>query len=81
MPTPMVKEFAKESGKSVKSVEKLWKQAKKKVAEQYPKISEKNPRFWKLTTSILKKMIKLDESVSNFDLLSSEYLTEENKEI
>jgi hypothetical protein len=78
MPAPSIEKFAKESGKSKKEVEKLWNKAKKIVSKEYPKIKEKNPRFWKLTTGIVKKMLKLDESKHEhmFDILVESYSQE-----
>ena len=36
--------------------EKLWSKAKATARKQYPNISEDSARFWKIVTSIYKKM-------------------------
>ena len=41
--------------------EAAWERAKRAVRKQYPNISEDNPRFYKLTTTIFNNMKALDE--------------------
>lgn len=36
--------------------EQLWERAKRAVHKQYPKISEKDSKFWKLVVAIYLKM-------------------------
>ncbi len=56
MPTPMIKKFAAETGKSVRAVEALWNRAKK-IADK--KFKQKDAHYYAYTTSILKNMIGL----------------------
>lgn len=58
MPSNVVKSFAKQSGKSESEVEHKWDTAKERVSKQYD-LKQSNPRYWKLVTGILKKMLKL----------------------
>ena len=60
MPADLVKSFAEKTGKSVQEVEKLWDTAK----ELADKAGHKEDYAY--ITGILKKMLKLDESVKSF---------------
>ena len=46
--------LSKETGKSVKTIENKWEKAKEIASK---KLKEGSPRFYALTTSILKKMV------------------------
>lgn len=67
MPTPLVKSFAKQSGKDISTVERLWDLAKKSAKKQLG--TDTGDRFYSLTTGILKKMLKIetlaDEDAAN----------------
>lgn len=66
MPNNTVKSFAEKTGKSIKEVERLWKEAKK-AAEKAGFSEEKDPEaFFSYTTGILKKMLSIKESFSDF---------------
>ncbi len=69
MPAALIKSFAEKSNKPVAYVEELWGKAKRIVKDQYD-LSEPTKeaatatreKFYKLTTGILKRMLKLNES-------------------
>lgn len=64
MPNSIVTALAKESGKSVKAVEKLWKKAKEITADSFGKTeSEFTDRDWSYVTGVLKNMLGLEETV------------------
>ena len=58
MPTPLMKSFAKESGKKPKTVEKLWKKCEKIVKKEYG-IDEKSSRFYPLVVGCLKNLLDI----------------------
>jgi len=60
MPVPMIKSFAKESGKSEEEVEKLYAKAKEEVKEGY-NITEDDDQFYPLVTGVLKKMCGISD--------------------
>lgn len=62
--SPYIKKLSKETGKSEKEVEKLWTKAKEITGEEFGK-SEKDfgSKEFAYTTSIVKKMLGVDESV------------------
>ena len=60
MPASVVKSFAKKSGKSVEEVEKIWDKLKDEYGEDYARI-----------TGTLKKILKLNESKTFTDYISS----------
>ncbi len=62
MPSPLVKKFADETGKSVSEVEKLWKKAKEVVEKEYPDVDKEDNRFYALVVGVLKNMLKLEEN-------------------
>lgn len=64
MPNNIINTFASKSGKSKKEVEKLWNDAKEIASEELGK-SEKDfsDKEWAYTTGILKKMLKIKESI------------------
>ncbi len=45
MPTETLKNYAKESGKSIEEVEKAWEESKLE-ANKYFKEGEKDPNYW-----------------------------------
>lgn len=59
MPSAVVKSFAKQTGKSVKDVEKLWDKAKKEAS----KMGRKDDYAY--ITGILKNMLGINESYSD----------------
>lgn len=56
MPAPMIKSFAKKSGKSKATVEKYFKKAKRLAAK------EGHKGEYDYIVGILKRMLKIDES-------------------
>jgi len=50
--------------------EAAWDRAKRAVRKQYPDISEDNPRFYKLTTTIFENMKALDTENPNAEPMS-----------
>jgi len=66
MPTPYVLKLAKEKGMSPQAAEAKWSAAKAAVKSQYPNIkpSDDNYKFYALTVSVFKKMMKVTEDVS-----------------
>lgn len=74
MPAALVKSIAKESGKSVAEVEKLWDKAKELAKEQGR--SEDSEDFYPYVVGILKKMTGMGQNVieEQFDYLFEESL-------
>lgn len=58
MPNPVMKSFAKQSGKKVKTVEKLWKKCEKIVKKEYD-IDEESERFYPLVVGCLKNLLDI----------------------
>jgi hypothetical protein len=58
MPNPVMKSFAKQSGKKVKTVEKLWKKCEKLVKKEYD-IDEESERFYPLVVGCLKNLLDI----------------------
>ena len=63
MPSNIVKSFADKTGKSEAEVEKLWDKAKGITTKQYPDVKESDDNFYALTTGILKRMLRVEESL------------------
>ena len=59
MPASIVKSFAQKTGKPAKEVERLWSKAKEAAKENGR--SEDSEDFYPYVTSILKKMLKVNE--------------------
>jgi hypothetical protein len=78
MPTPLIKQFAKESGKSEKDVEALWEKAKTLAKAKFKK---KDSSFYAYTTGILKNMLALasDDGDANLGGYYSESLSKPGK--
>ncbi len=57
MPTPMLQSMAARSGKSIAEVEKMWDEAKSQAKDK----ADVND-FYAYTTSIMKKMLNLDDT-------------------
>jgi len=72
MPSTVVKSIAKKTNKSVSDIESLWNRAKKEVEDQYKDIDKDSDSYYKLVTSITKKMAGLNESLSFEDLVDIE---------
>jgi rRNA maturation endonuclease Nob1 len=64
MPTNLVKTFAEKTGKEDAEIEKLFKKAKDIVDKEYPNIEKGGDRYWALAVGIVKKMLKLEESMN-----------------
>lgn len=63
MPTPLIKNLAKKSGKSLDEVEEIWANAKGIVSSDNPSLKVDSEKYWSLVTAITKKMLKIqDES-------------------
>ena len=63
MPTPMIQAFAKESGKSIEDVERLWDKAKSIVWKKYS--DKTDDAKYALTTAITKNMLGMkDEQIT-----------------
>jgi hypothetical protein len=62
MPTPALKSFAKESGKPIAEVERLWGKAKKLANDEGHKESD-GDSFYAYVTGILKKMLGLKSTL------------------
>lgn len=66
MPSPLMKSFAKQSGKKPKTVESLWKKCEKLIKKEY-NIDEKSSRFYPLVVGCLKNMLdikKVEEDIT-----------------
>lgn len=72
MPNNIVKDFAKQTGKNEKEIEKLWDKAKEITSDSFGK-SEKDfkAKEWSYTTGTLKNMLGIKESTF-IDFLNSE---------
>jgi len=60
MPSSVVKVIASSSGLSIDDVEKNWDKAQKIVSSQY-ELTKEDDGFWKLVTSITKKMSGMEK--------------------
>ena len=72
MPNSIIKSFAKESGKSVGEVEKLWNQAKESAKKEGKK--ESDDSFYAYVTGTLKKMLKISEGTTTMNETESKSL-------
>lgn len=61
MPTPMMKTFAKKSGRSLPEVEKMWISVKQSLVDGGT--VESDPSFYPKLVGIMKKNLKIDEGV------------------
>lgn len=59
MPSNLINSYAEKTGLSVEEVEKKWNQAKETVKKQYKDINETSDKYYALTVSIFKKMLKM----------------------
>lgn len=74
MPSPIIKSFSKQTGKSVKEVEKLWKDAEKEASKMGKKEN------YAYITGILKSMLGIDESFTDYyKNLSKQFLNSDKK--
>ena len=69
MPSNVVKGIAKDSGKTEDEVEQYWDDAKKEVEDQYDDVEKDSDQYYKLVTSITKKMAGIDEPVNHKSFL------------
>lgn len=61
MPTPYIKKMAKETGKSLKKLEKLWKKAEKIAGDKFTK---EDDAFHPYVMGIFQRMLGVHESTS-----------------
>lgn len=66
MPTPMMKKYATEAGVSLERVEELWANAKKIAKDKFGK---EDDHYWAYVNGIVRKGLKLKESLSFKDYL------------
>ena len=59
MPSQTLKNYAKKSGKSIKTVEKAWEDCKK-FADKKFKDKEKDGEYWKLVNGCTKHKLGID---------------------
>lgn len=65
MPTTQIKEWAKESGKSVKEVEEAWEKAKTEADRIYKdQGGQSNKQYWGYTSLRTRVLIGLDNGKS-----------------
>lgn len=62
MPNALVKSYAKKTSKSIKKIEAIWDEAKKAADKAFD--NKKGPRYWAYVNGIVRKRLKLEESVS-----------------
>lgn len=65
MPVKTLNNLAKKARMSSKKAEDMWQKAKAIVKKGYD-YSEDDPRFWALTTTISKRMMKVSEGRITF---------------
>lgn len=70
MPSPLMKSFAKQSGKKPKTVESLWKKCEKLIKKEY-NIDEKSSRFYPLVVGCLKNMLDIKKVEEDADITTS----------
>lgn len=64
MPSPWVKKIARETGKSEREIEKIWKKAKEITSEEFGKSEDDfGNKEYSYTTGVVKKMLGVDESI------------------
>lgn len=63
MPNPIIKSFAKKSGKSEAEVEKIWDASK---AEAYSKFKSENGSFWAYVNATVQHKLGLKEDKVRF---------------
>jgi len=64
MPSPYITKLVKETGKSEKEIEKLWKKAKEIASEDFGKDEDDfGSKEYSYTTGVVKKMLGVDESI------------------
>lgn len=74
----LVKSVWKKSPKTRKEIKRLYRKAKRIVKKQYTDIEPESKNFYKLTVGILKRMAKVDESTSLFNVLYESYVKGNN---
>jgi len=79
MPSPYISKLAKETGKSEKEIERLWKKAKEITSEEFGKEeADFGNKEYKYTTGVVKKMLGVDESILDpAHFLESEFSAKE----
>lgn len=64
MPVASIKKIAKDSGKSIEEVEKIWDEAKSIVDREYPNIKKESNQYYSLVMAITKNMVGVDKKIS-----------------
>lgn len=73
MPVPLLKNLAKQTGKSLSTAEKYWEEAKISASKKFNK---KDNRYWAYVTSLVKKRMNVNESLSFKEFLDKEIILE-----
>lgn len=86
MPNATIKSIADKSGKSMDDVEKIWDDAKKEVKDQYDDIDTESDRYWKLVTTVAKRMAGITKSdekkeSADADMSFTDLLVEERNKL
>lgn len=68
MPSPLIKSFAKKSGKSEEEVEKIWNDTQKEVKEKF---KNESPAFWAYVNTTVQKRLGLKETKLSFKQFTS----------
>lgn len=74
MPTPLIKKYAQQSGKTVAEVDAYWNEAKEQAKSKF---KEDSPQFWAYVNGIVKKRCKINEGLSLKEYLSEGWRAEE----
>lgn len=64
MPSSVVKSFAKQTGKSVEEVEKVWDEAQEIAKKDHDLKYSEPGEFWKFVTFLTKKMLHITDKGS-----------------
>ena len=62
MPTPLIKKYAEKTGKTVAEVEAIWDEAKEAASNAFH--GNKSPKYWAYVNGIVRKRLKLSESMT-----------------
>ncbi len=63
MPNPIIKSFAKKSGKTESEVDSVWNETKEEVSKSKDK---SDPQFWSLVNSIVQKKLGISKRFKEF---------------
>lgn len=64
MPTPAIKKYAEQSGKTVEEVEKMWEEAVEQADKKF-KGDGKNDRYWAYVNAIVRRRLGLSKKKKN----------------